>query len=557
MNLLDDPWIPVRIEGSRIEVSGRDAILRSTEIQQLVVDVPTMLPVLLRQFLLPLVLDALGVPRSAGEWKRWMRAFTDGSLWWSDERLAAEGRVRDEWATARREALLRYFAEHRESFGLFHPERPFAQVAGLRTANGDTKSTSLLIPSIASGNNVPLFSGRTGDDPLPLRPAEAARWLLHAQCWDTAAIKSGAVGDPQAKAGKTTGNPTGPLGQLGMVVPVGRSLAETIMLNVPIIYDGLSEKDVPQWRREPWSSTWTSSQAGGLRELLTWQARRVRLHTTDTAEGIRVTSVVVAAGDRLERTPLFEPHTVWNVDPKPKKGASPLRPRRHASGRAAWRGLDALLALGEGSAKAQTSRQLEALAEVLDQDYPLQVVTVGVEYGNQSAVVENVIADAIPLPAAALTEVAVRDAVIRIAEQADQLARATNLLSADLRRAAGSEPLPWDKGQRPGDRLLHALDPATRRLLEKLQVRSDHEAVEAVCTAWEQVAWRAAFDVVEPLLRDASPRQFTGVSDTRSGKELTHCSPRAELSFRAKIARILPLAAAVFRRPDSDPDQGS
>ena len=266
-----------------------------------------------------------------------------------------------------------------------------------------------------------------------------------------------------------------------------------------------------------------------------------------------MTSVVLGAGDRLEQTPSFEPHTVWNVDPKPKKGAPPLRPRRHASGRAAWRGLDGLLALGEGGAKVQTSRQLEVLAEVLDEDYPLQVVTVGVEYGNQSAVVENVIADAIPLPVAALRNVTVRDAVIRIADQADQLARAANLLSADLRRAAGSEPLPWDKGQRPGDRLLHALDAATRRLLGKLQVRSDADAVEAVCAAWEQVAWRAAFDVVEPLLRDASPRQFVGVTDTHNGKDLTHCSPRAELSFRARVGQILPLAAVALRRVEPQP----
>ncbi len=554
MNLLDDPWIPVRIDDHHTELSGRDAVLRSAEIQQLDVDVPTMLPVLLRQFLLPLVMDAMGAPRSAAEWQRWMRAFTDGSLLHSDERLEADGRVRDEWASTRRAALLGYFTEHHDRFELFHPVYPFAQVAGLRTAKDDTKSVSLLIPSIASGNNVPLFSGRTGDDPLPLRPAEAARWLLHAHCWDTAAIKTGAKGDEQVKGGKTTGNPTGPLGQLGMVLPVGRTLAETVVLNLPILHDGLSEDDRPQWRRAPWTPAWRSAHATGPLQLLTWQSRRIRLHTADTPDGTRVTSVVVAAGDRLLQTPPFEPHTTWNADQKPKSGAPPLRPRRHMSGRSAWRGLDALLALGEGTTKVVTSGQVELLAEVLDQDYPLRVLTVGIEYGNQSAVVENVIADSIPLPVAALREITVRDAIVQIAEQADRLARALNMLSADLRRASGADPLPWDQGQRPGDRVLHALDKTTRRALAKLQTRYDHDAVDAVRAAWEQVAWRAAFEVAEPLLNNASPRQFAGVTETIKGKDVTHCSPRAESSFRTNVAQILPLAAATLRRRNSDPE---
>jgi len=114
-----------------------------------------------------------------------------------------------------------YLDRHAERFDLFHPDFPFAQVAGLHTVKDETKPVSLLLPAVATGNNVPLFSARTEADPPALTPAEAARALLAAQCWDTAAIKSGAAGDPQVKYGKTTGNPTGPLGQLGVVVPWG------------------------------------------------------------------------------------------------------------------------------------------------------------------------------------------------------------------------------------------------------------------------------------------------------------------------------------------------
>jgi len=553
MNLLDDPWIPVQIGGSYTEVSGREAVLRAHEIRQLAVDTPTMLPVILRQFLLPLVMDALGAPRTAEQWKRWMQAAVEGLLL-SGAQPPPPPRQPLPGQEAPRKGMRQYLADHHELFELFHPERPFAQAAGLHTATGETKSASLLVPSVASGNNVPLFSNRTGDEPLPLAPAEAARWLLHTHCWDTAAIKTGAAGDPQVKSGKTTGNPIGPLGQLGVVIPAGRTLAETMVLNLPVIRDGLSDADLPQWRRPPWTAVWSQRKATGRLELLTWQSRRIRLHCEDTSCGPRVTAVVVCAGDRLAETPPQEPHTLWKNDSKAKAGRLTLRPRRHASGRAAWRGLDALLAVSpdqDDDNPVQTSRQLRDLAAVLDLDFPLQVFTVGTEYGNQSAVVENVIADAIPLPVAALREVPVRDALVDIAGQADQLARAANLLSADLRRATGSEPLPWDKGQRPGDRLLHALDPYTRLVLSKLQRRSDDEAVEAVRSAWEQVAWREAFEVAEPLLRDVSSRQFTGVTVTHNGKDVLLCAPKAEQAFRRNVRKVLPRAAET-RRPDTD-----
>lgn len=148
------------------------------------------------------------------------------------------------------EQLVRYLGPsgYGGRFRLFDPVRPFAQAGGLTALTGETKPSTLLVPSIATGNNVPLFSAVTEADDLDLTPAQAALWLLHAQCWDTAAIKTGAVGDPQAaKGNKTTGNPTGPLGQLGVIVPTGRTLYETLLLNTPVLADGLDPADRPQW----------------------------------------------------------------------------------------------------------------------------------------------------------------------------------------------------------------------------------------------------------------------------------------------------------------------
>jgi len=227
-DLVREPWVPVLSGGTRVDVSLQDALTRADEWDGLALEEPIQVVALLRQVLLPVVLDALGAPRNATEWsRRWNAGALDG------ERLAA------------------YLAEHADRFDLFHPEHPFAQVGGLRTAKNESKPASLLLPAAATGNNVPLFSARTEGDPPTLTPAEAARALLAAHCWDTAAIKSGAVGDPEAKAGKTTGNPTGPVGQLGVVIPIGPTLASTLLLNTLILPQGLAIEDRPQWRAEP------------------------------------------------------------------------------------------------------------------------------------------------------------------------------------------------------------------------------------------------------------------------------------------------------------------
>ncbi|MFE0422319.1 type I-E CRISPR-associated protein Cse1/CasA [Streptomyces sp. NPDC058953] len=566
-NLLDESWQPARPVGDGADhavrakevqsVGLRELLLDADRFQDLVVELPTQKPAIYRQLLLPLVVDALGRPADAAEWIEMFRAgaFTE----------------------KQRQGLGAYFDEYGHLFDLFDPVQPFAQVAGLRTAKGETKGSALLVATAATGNNVPLFSSRTEGDPLELTPAEAARWLLHTHCWDTAAIKTGVVGDPLAKAGKTTGNPTGPLGQLGVTMPMGRTVYETLLLSIPFGQKPHSE-DRPQWRRRATEgeiektlscalSAWQSRPARGLLDLWTWQSRRIRLIPEDTPAGPRVTRVVVAAGDRLTTIPEDEPHTAWIKErpggPRARKTAkagpaSPLRPRRHQPGRAAWRGLEALLAVWntgkdqEATATRsgfQTSILLGKLREVGDrmpESYPLQVELTGIVYGNQSAVIEDVFFDEIPLPVTALDpEGIVYESLLVAVDQAESLAAAVNHLSGDLRRAAGAEPIPWDKGQRPGDTLLHALDPVVRRLLAGLRsVGEDFDASERGLEAWEEKAERATWKVAEQIFSTAAPGLFTGRTVTKDGKEHVYRLSTAEHAFRRRLATILPRRAA-------------
>ncbi|MCL6281386.1 type I-E CRISPR-associated protein Cse1/CasA [Streptomyces albidoflavus] len=567
MNLLSDGWLSAVSAGGASGFGGgpgagpaefgvRELLLNAEKFADIVVDLPTQRPAVFRQVLLPLVVDALGCPKDA---EAWMDMFRAGAF-----------------SPEQRQVLADYLDKHQHLFGLLDPVEPFGQVADLRTAKGETKGSALLVATAATGNNVPLFSSRTEGDVLELTPAEAARWLLHTHCWDTAAIKTGAVGDPMVKSGKTTGNPTGPLGQLGVTMPVGSTLFETLLLNIPYGQAGLSD-DVPQWRRRSTQGdvkdtlscatpVWQSRPARGLLEAWTWQARRIRLISQDTDRGPRITRVLVAAGDRLEVSPDTEPHTAWVVDsPAGRRGKSPARsgvksarPRRHTAGRAGWRGLDALLAVNavdqdqqatatrSGAVSSQLVRQLSAISRRLPSRYPLRVELTGIAYGNQSAVIEDMYFDEIPLPVAALDpEGIVYGALLEVVDQAEDLAKAVNHLSGDLRRAAGSEPIPWDKGQRPGDTLLHALDPIVRRLLAGLrQAGDDFDRCEQGLEAWEHKAGQATLRVAEGLFNSAPAALFTGRRVKKDGKEQVYRLSTAEASFRRRLAVILHRRAA-------------
>ncbi|NKZ09090.1 type I-E CRISPR-associated protein Cse1/CasA [Actinomadura latina] len=336
-----------------------------------------------------------------------------------------------------------------------------------------------------------------------------------------------------------------------MVVPIGRTLYETLLLNIPIGVQG--RLGSPQWKRSI-GPAWESRTAQGLLELWTWQSRRIRLIPEQTLDGVRVTSVIVAAGDRLSMTPDWEPHTAWRADKPAKKTAKsakpvPQRPLRHTPGKAVWRGMNALLAVeAEETAAFRTSELLDQIRgleadELIDDQYPLRAETFGMVYGNQSAIVEDVLHDLTPLPVAALrTDTGVHTAVLEATEQAEQLAQAVNHLSADLRRAGGLDPIPWDKGQRPGERLLYLLDPVVRRLLRGLQNVQDLETVDRGVLAWEQQARRLALQVADSVHATVSESVFAGRQTRKPDGTTAAAYPLgiAVHEFQRRLNHILP-----------------
>jgi CRISPR system Cascade subunit CasA len=521
-NLIVDSWLPVIVEGKPDLVGIRWALVNSHRIQRLAVRPATAWVAVLRQALLPLVADALGFPSTFDDWAdRHDNGHFDA------------------------DTLDAYLDEHRDRFNVFDDIAPFAQVAGLRTSKDELKSSSLLVPSVPSGNNVPLFGSRTDAQPPVLSWGEAVIGLLTVQCWDTAGIKTGAVGDPQVKAGKTTANPIGPLGTLGVIVPTGPTLFETLMLNLLIVEEAPStlrkRPDLPQWRRKQAEASWSERAVDGYRDSWTFQARRVRLVPSvspGTGETV-VTKVLVTAGDRLRPNPDWEPHSAWKSN---KKAGGARVPIRHSSGRAAWRGLDPLIAADSPSREDGTasSRLLKQIAELQANDflpsyYPLGVVTAGVEYGNMQAVVENIIADEIPLPITALRvgtpTASVVDTLVR---DTDELVKAIDELERNVRIATGSNMPERDKGQRASDRLVFRLDDIARRALIGLQREPDR--ADEARKAWRMAARAVCLNTADEVLSSLPPAAVVG----RKKNDHFYRASNAEAIFLGRLRRALP-----------------
>lgn len=263
-NLLDEPWIPVRLlDGTITEVGLLELLRRTTDIADLACELPTQDMAIQR--LLLAVAYRVAAPRDAHDWAR---------QW-------------DEGAPT--EHMIEYLERWRERFYLFGGRFPFMQVADLRTAKDAVSGLEKLIADVPNGEQ--FFTTRHGNALACIPASEAARWLVHAQAYDPSGIRSGAVGDPEVKGGK--GYPIGPswCGHLGLVWLKGQDLDETMVLNL-IPADtgelrgvvGSSDWDTCSWEDpDPESAVRGDfsllDSSGTPRELsiprlLTWHSRR-------------------------------------------------------------------------------------------------------------------------------------------------------------------------------------------------------------------------------------------------------------------------------------------
>ena len=541
-NLLDEPWIPVRLlDGTIADVGLLELLRRTTEIADLACELPTQSIAIQR--LVVAIAYRVAPPRDARDWVR---------QW-------------DEGAPT--EQMIEYLERWRDRFYLFGGRFPFMQVADLRTAKDAVSGLEKLIADVPNGEQ--FFTTRHGRALACIPPSEAARWLVHAQAYDPSGIRSGAVGDSQVKGGK--GYPIGPswCGHLGLVWLKGKDLDETLVLNL-VPADAAQLRGVEsstEWGACSWEDSEAESAVRGdyslldpsgtprdisIPRLLTWHSRRVRL--VGNREG--VTGVVLAQGDKLapQQMHRYEPQSLWRYStPQSKKFKQDVyMPRKYEAGRALWRNLPGTLPTVTTVQGADKQPKQEFLPSAtlsfhyqldnasIETAYPkvMRIQAVGVTYGPQEATFEDIYSDELTLSVAVM-RVEHEDLSAEIDRQVrltEEIARHVGNLAANLVRAAGESGDGAGDGARDRAKELFfsAVDTDFRTWLTQVDGR---ESARDAGRRWECSLRQHALDIQAELVRGASSSAIIG-RDTGRGYMNVGI---AENYFRAALNKHLPL----------------
>lgn len=525
-DLVSEPWISVVRAGRATDVSLREAIVDAHQIDSLsMTDGPQFAGIL--RMLAALVMDAYPRPKDHEEWNSMRKAKAFDAVTF-DAYVQRVGRNR---------------------FDLYDAQRPFMQSAA---TPDDGKTIAEILPHVAVGNTPPLFSPDTDKTPRAITPARAARSLV-----GYLAVAVPNPGKPKGDEGQGSWEGVsfaGRAGIIGFAAPVGATLFDTILLNIP---SGKNPpEDVPAWRREeaPPAARRTRP-ATGMLDLLTWTPRRVRLLP---AEDGAVSRICFRGGDALPYLDIHhEPHTALRTSDGKGPGvpaAGPPYPRKHLAHTLGWRGLPSLLAMtnSSGDVTARVFRDLGDRLTDLPTSYRVTVASLLVEFGSMSALYSNISFDAFPLPARSFgpDQDYLRGEMLNLVDRANSVRKDIRTLAWLVAQAATHEsdkdtPGAGAYARTVADRFTADVDAATRRLLAGLAGGAERlaEGVEA----WNTTVYRMAMRYCEQIMLASAERSFEGTVkvDERTQRRAYRAAPPvvSEAVFRSKLAKILPAAA--------------
>jgi len=542
-DLVSEPWVRVLdVDGVTRELSLLEVMEQAPVVVRLAGELPTQDAAMLR-LLLAIVQRAL-------------EPFAPETVAQVPEMVSI---LRGQWVETVVPAVRSYLEKHRDRFDLFHPATPFFQVAGMRTVKGEVSELSKLIADMPAGR--PYLSMRSARAAERVEPGEAGRWLVHLQAYDSSGIKTGVVGHPRAKGGKVYPEGVGWTGQLGLVHLAGDTLAETLLLNLwaVLLGDDIRVADLPPWERPPQTldpSPDLLTRPAGPVDAYTWQPRRVLLRGDATG----VSGVLVTYGDRFilqERQDMVhrEPMTLWRFSrPQTAKYHRDIQmTRKHQPGLALWRGIESVLP--GVRVPVTTSRKDDpppASSQIVEhagrlalegalRDGLVHYRAVGLEYGAQESVVDDVVEDSLDLPAIILRpeQEELRQVAIDAVESAKKGVGALAELARGLARASGAGR---EETSGPGDRAYEigysALDQPYREWLRRdLVAAHDPLVAEKV---WHRRVRGVLVEIGEELVVGVPEKAWRGTGPSGAREDVGAVYHRFQRMLRAAVPRAYP-----------------
>ena len=528
-NLIDEPWIRVMDSNCNVsEVSLKDAILNAHNYKSLSGELSTQDIAVMR-----LMLAVLHTVFS--------RADENGNECpLEDNEEEAVDRWKALWKKGRfsEKAIDDYFEKWHERFWLFHPERPFGQVAGL-TIGTDYDAPKLNGEISESSNKVRFFSMYSGNEKSSLTYPQAARWLLYLNAYDDTSSKPTKEG--KAKAGGSLPSPgVGWLGKLGLIYITGNNLFETLMLNLILVNENkVQENQNPLWEQEKVSDAERTEIAlpYDLAALYTLQSRRILLIRKDN----KVVSYKLLGGDFFEKeNAFFEPMTVWS---SPKKDNDIFTPKRHDSSKQMWREFSVLFE-EKGNKQAGVVRWFKNYLQgknLIPRSFLLKTSITSVEYGDKDFFVKNVFSDSLTMHAELLSELGAnwRAKIETEIDRCGKLANAIAYLAQNLYVASGGSNSKKDKHytEIPNvvtSQLYYRFDLPFREWLRSIDPLDDEKQKYDKQLKWQSTARRITELYAQELVSETADTAIIGHKEG----DIIYSSPKAMMIFRGQMKKI-------------------
>ena len=498
-NLLYEPWILVmRPDGKTEEISIFELFRRAPEFRSLAGELRTQ-DVAVMRLLLAILHVVFSRYDEKGNPKPFKTPFDALDRWetlWNMSIFPME-------------VIESYLLQYKDRFYLFHPDRPFYQVPGLDKGT-DYPAGKLNGELSESNNKVRLFPPRSGVSKNTLRYSEAARWLLYLNAFDDTSAKPKGKNMPSPGAGW--------LGKLGLVIGVGDTLFQTLLLNLILLKDGTNDlwgPEKPIWETQAVKSDERAEiiTPNNLSELYTIQSRRLLLKRSEKT----VIGYTLLGGDFFPKENAFtEQMTIWRYGKGAEDKVEKYRPRRHDPSRQLWRDFSSLVIQTEGKRRPGIVGWLaRIISDELVSSVHFRLMTTAVHYADKDFFVDDLFTDDLFINASLLSNLG-EDWINRIVnelETTEMLVRTLGFLAEKLAKAAGYADSEARKNSAK-EQAYFMLDEPFRRWLGAIDPIRDGDKKDEICELW----WKEGKRIVRKLGRD-----FVERTDSQAfiGRELT------------------------------------
>ncbi len=309
-NLIDEKWIPVRYLSGEYDELGILATLTNVE-NIAVIEAPSpLVTVALHRFLLAVLYRALEGPCDIDEAKKYFK----------------EGLPEDK--------IQKYLEKWKDRFCLFDDKYPFMQIPEFTPKNW--RSWTVLAAEHNADNAKVLFDHITLSMSGSISFAAAVRWLLAAQTFAVSTGKS-----------EIAHTGTSPSASALMVIPIGKTLLDTLCFCLVPQNKDVLKNDLPIWERPP--ETVGNLKPGikrkifGIADMYSWRGRSVRFNDNNTNE---ISEVAFASGVNDDESDIIDPmlaYAIVDVKNNETKATEKRKVIVHLHEKGVWRDFDSLL----------------------------------------------------------------------------------------------------------------------------------------------------------------------------------------------------------------------